>query len=172
PMILGTDGAQMSKSTGNCVWLDDSPEDMYGKIMSIPDGQIDSYVELLTNLNRSELKQQEPINQKKRLAYAVTTRFHDQEKANRAQEYFEKTVQNKEMPNDIPSLEIKTSENSTASDIASLMLSSSKSEAKRLVQQGGVEVDGKKVTDPNQKIEIKDGMIIKAGKRKYIKIKT
>ena len=174
PMILGTDGQQMSKSTGNCIWLDDSPEDMYGKIMSIPDAQIDSYAELLTNLSIEELKREEPVNQKKKLARAIVSKFHGVEKANLAQEHFEKTVQKGQVPDTIPTIQLPKAYSSMVRIIELLetaKLVSSKSEAKRLTQQGGVEVDGKKITDPNESIEVKNDMIIRAGKRKYIKIK-
>ena len=174
PMILGTDGQQMSKSTGNCVWLDDSPEDMYGKIMSIPDAQIDSYAELLTNLSIEELKREEPVNQKKKLAHAIVSKFHGVEKANLAQEHFEKTVQKGQVPDTIPTIQLPKAYSSMVRIIELLetaKLVSSKSEAKRLTQQGGVEVDGKKITDPNESIEVKNDMIIRAGKRKYMRIK-
>lgn len=171
PMILGTDGQQMSKSTGNCVWLSDTPEDMYGKIMSIPDNQIKSYAELLTSLDTDELKNSEPIHQKKMLAHAIVSKFQDREKANRAQEHFEKTVQNREVPDDIPTFKYDQSNTSLVSILVDSQLASSKSEAKRLIQQGGVEVNEKKITNPGESVTLKDGMIIRAGKRKYAKIK-
>lgn len=170
PMILGTDGQQMSKSSGNCVWLSDSSEDMFGKIMSIPDPQIDSYAELITNLDLTRLKRLSAIEQKKELAHAIVTKFHAKEAADNARTYFEKTVQKGEAPENIPTHRLNQSPMSLEAILVDSGLVSSKSEAKRLITQSGVEVDGKKVSDPNQTIIVRDDMIIRAGKRKYRKI--
>jgi tyrosyl-tRNA synthetase len=165
-MILGTDGDQMSKSSGNCIWLDDSAEDMYGKVMSIPDHMMDEYETLLTNLKPTQ--HESPINRKKALAHAIVVRFHGKQAAGQAQDHFEKTIQHKETPDEIPTLHL-----AAAKPLADVLVDSnlvtSKSEAKRLIEQGGVEVDGKKITE-NIDLSPKDGTIIKAGKRKYIKI--
>ncbi|HLB60035.1 MAG TPA: tyrosine--tRNA ligase [Patescibacteria group bacterium] len=171
PMIVGTDGNQMSKSTGNCIWLDDTPENMFGKVMSIPDDVMDSYEMLLTTLDSNETKKMSPIDRKKNLAKAIVTRFHSEEQAEPSQAYFEKTVQHQELPADIPEFSIKP-DTSLPSLLVDSKLVSSKSEARRLIEQGGVEVDGKRVTDPNRIISVRDGMIIKAGKRKYVKARS
>lgn len=169
PMIVGTDGQPMSKSSGNCIWLDDKPEEMYGKVMSIPDEVMDPYETLLTTINSDESKKIAPIDRKKQLAYTIVKRFRNKEAADAAQQHFEKTVQQHETPTDIPSFSLK-SITTLVSLLVDSKLATSKSEAKRLIEQGGVEVDGKKVIDSNFSIEPKDGIIIKAGKRKYIKI--
>jgi len=167
PMILGTDGQQMSKSTGNCIWLDDSPEDMYGKIMSIPDAQIDSYAELLTNLSIEELKQEEPVNQKKKLARAIVSKFHGVEKANLAQEHFEKKFQEK-----IPQEHIEFPRTLTSlATITYIDPSQSKSNAKRLINQGAFEVNNVKIIDPNKQIEYHEGDTIAVGKFLFKQVK-
>src|SRR3989344_7615079 len=90
PMILGTDGHQMSKTTGNCVWLNDSPEDMFGKLMSIPDDLIQSYFELLTNLASLS---DNPLAGKKAVAFDIVRQFHGPTAAQTAQKHFETTIQ-------------------------------------------------------------------------------
>ena len=169
PMIVGTDGRQMSKSTGNCVWLTDTPENMYGKIMSIPDDQMTSYSELLTNLSEKDVERLSPIDQKKNLAFSITERFHNKEQATLAQEYFEKTVQHKETPDEVRQIHLPTGLTSTATVVAA-GFAPSNSEAKRLIVQGAVEIDDQKITDPSMEIANFDGKILKVGKRNYIKL--
>lgn len=171
PMILGTDGQQMSKSSDNCIWLDDSPEDMYGKVMSIPDEVMDQYETMLTNLDTNETKKLSPIGRKKNLANAIVTRFHNADKASSAQGNFEKTVQNKEVPQDVREHIYDAVITLTALLVHS-GLSSSKSEARRLISQGGVAINEGIVADPNYAVPRIDGTIIRAGKRNYIKLKT
>ena len=166
PMIVGTDGRQMSKSTGNCVWLTDTPENMYGKIMSIPDDQMTSYSELLTNLSEKDVERLSPIDQKKNLAFSITERFHSMQQATAAQEHFEKTVQHKEAPDNIQTLNLK--EGTLLADcLVDAKMIESKSEAKRLMLQGGIELDGEKIIDPTTLS--RDGTI-KIGKRKFARL--
>lgn len=168
PMIVGTDGKQMSKSSGNCIWLDDTPEDMFGKIMSIPDEVMDPYEMMLTNLDSNDTKKLSPIDRKKNLAKAIVTRFHSEEKGRGAQENFEKTVQSGELPTDIPTIHL-TEKKQLLDVLVEAHLVTSKSEARRLLEQGAVEVDNKKVVE-NIELFPTDGTIIKAGKRKFVKL--
>jgi len=169
---MGTDGRKMSKSWGNAIWLDDNATDMYAKVMAINDNLIIQYFTLATNLPISEilkfekkLKQKEnPINIKKELANQIVKELHDARSAEKAQENFEKTVQNNEVPDDIPKLtfygEFRVIEALMASGIKS------RSEGKRLIDQGGVILNGKRVNDMDS--IVKPG-ILKIGKKKFIK---
>lgn len=175
PMILGTDGQQMSKTTGNCVWLDDDPNDMYGKLMSIPDGQIISYMKNVTDIPLNEIEEidqaindqdHNPIDAKKRLAYEVVKQIHTQTAAEDAKKYFLETFQQGHTPNEIPF--IKFPEGSTVLDVVTEEVGS-RSEAKRLIQQGAIYLNEKPVEDFSELI--KDDDILKIGKKKFVKIK-
>lgn len=174
PMILGTDGQQMSKTTGNCVWLDDSPQDMYGKIMRLPDEQIKSYWQLVTDLDLDHLDQKiksDPLATKKDLALDITRQFHGQDEANQAADHFQSTVQDKQTPDEIIEVDLVQKSLTSLATLSSLNLGDSNSERKRLISQGGFEVDGKKITDPAQTIKFKGGEVIKFGKRQFRRIK-
>ena len=181
--LPGTDGRKMSKTWNNAIWLDDTPNDMYAKVMAINDDLIIQYFTLATDINLSEIKKIEeelksgknPMEIKRKLAYEIVSELHSVKEAKKAQEHFEKTVQKKEQPSEIRLIELPKSfiSNPTASEVVLASdLAESKSDAKRLIEQGGVEIDHNKITDPNQEIEIKDDMLIKVGKRKFVKIKS
>lgn len=173
PLILGTDGKQMSKSTGNCVWLDDAPNDMYGKIMSLPDSQIPSYWELLTDLPMEELKgfDQKPLEFKKRLAHDITKQFHGDNLATSAAENFQKTVQNGQAPADVETFTPSVAQGgSLFALIKDAGFGESNGQIKRTIEQGGVSINDQKITDPNTPIDFKKGDIIKFGKRGFRKI--
>jgi tyrosyl-tRNA synthetase len=175
PLLVGTDGTKkMSKSLGNYIGVAEPPEDIYGKTMSIRDDLIMQYYELVTDVPENELtdlkKQLEsganPMALKKRLAKEIVTQLYSASEAANAAEHFEKTVQNKELPEEIQEYKI-----TTGMGISRLLvdagLAASRSEANRLIQQGGVTIDGEKVTDMNK--ETPKGVIIKVGKRRYLK---
>lgn len=170
--LSGTDGRKMSKSWGNAIWLTDSPEEIYGKIMSITDSVIEEYLILATSLPMEEIESiraeitDTPMQAKKRLAFEIVKEVYSEAKANEAQENFEKTVQNRQVPTDI-----KTIETEHGMEILEFIiennLAESKSEAKRIIEQGGVTFEEEKV-DIFTKIE-KSG-ILKVGKRSFVKI--
>ena len=178
--LTGTDGRKMSKSWGNAIWLSDEPSQMYGKVMSIKDDLIVEYFTLATNVPLEEIEKfkqklenrENPIEIKKNLAHQIVLELYSKEDADRAQEGFQSTVQNKEMPEDIPTISLDSEKHLPISDLlVELGLSTSKSEAKRLVEQGGVFVNEELVITPNQEIIPVDNMIIKAGKRNFVRIK-
>src|SRR3990167_5861666 len=149
-----TDGRKMSKSWGNTIWLDDEPNDMYAKTMAITDGLILQYFTLATNTPLSEISAIEsqlksdanPMLIKKQLAFRIISELHGKKKANSAQENFENTVQGNQLPPSIPTISLLRSFISTASVLEVLIKSntaSSKSEAKRVIEQGGVRVNKK-----------------------------
>ena len=178
--LIGTDGQKMSKSQGNAIWLDDNPRDMYGKVMSIKDDVIADYFMLATDTpieKVDEVKKaiksgENPINYKKALAFEIVSQLHSEKDAEDAQKYFEQTVQNKQLPEDMPTVTLNPDNHSQISELlVELGLAGSRSEAKRLVEQGAVLINEELIEQPNLEIIPEDNMIIKAGKRSYVRIK-
>jgi len=179
PMLLGIDGKQMSKSSGNCVWLEDSPDQMFGKIMSAPDNLIIPFFELLTAIPRSTVLKYEkelkagrvnPRNVKKRLAIEIVTMYHSRDRATRAAAEFEKIFKKKELPSEVPQVKLADKSLGLLDLLVKTKLASSKSEAKRLVVQKGVKINGRVESDWKKVIEIKEGLVAQAGKRKFIRV--
>jgi len=170
PMILGTDGKQMSKSSGNCIWIEDSADEMYGKIMSIPDELIFSYFELLTDVLLSEVKRLNPCAAKAKLAREIVTMYHSEKAAEKTEEEFEKVFKKKELPSKIPEIKISKQKIDILDLLVKIQLASSKSEAKRLILQKGVKIDGKVQNDWRKTIEIKKGLIVQISRRKFVKL--
>lgn len=166
-LINGTDGQQMTKTTGNCIWLTDTPEEMFGKIMSISDSEIASYWTNLTDLDLQALTKLKPLEAKKKLALEIVSMYHSKNDADKAQNRFEAIFQRRERPEEID-LTVKEG-SSLENALVEAGIVDSKSKAKRLVAQGGVDVDEVKVTDANTKL--KSGQVVKAGKKTYIKVK-
>ena len=180
PLLVGTDGTlKMSKSYDNYIGIDEPANDMYGKALSIPDDLIYPYFELVTDVNQEELKalrkkaQEDPRNTKHELAFTITRMYHGEKKAREARKHFEKTVINKDIPDDAPVLEFAEGSTHRLMDIISdAGLTSSNGETKRLMKQGGVSIDDEKITDPNFEITFKKGdeLGLKVGKRKFAKL--
>lgn len=177
--LSGTDGRKMSKTWGNAIWLTDSADEMYGKIMSLRDDLIIEYFTLATDIQMEEIEAMDkklkegenPMQIKKMLASTITSLYHDEIKAREAEEGFVSVVQNKEIPKDIEELQVEN--NQPLSKIAiEKGLVNSMSEWKRLIEQHGVTVDDQKIDSPffNTK-DLSDGAVLKIGKRKYAKIK-
>jgi len=188
PLLIGTDGRQkMSKSLHNHIGVAEPRQEIYGKVMSIPDSLILDYFELVTDVPEEEIaefKKQlkthsvNPMNLKKRLADEIVRQFHGKQAADEAQEYFTRVFQKREMPNEIhTTVELRGTGTLRANaevwrDITSLLsdagLAKSRSEARRLLAQGAIEVDGERVS--TDKVILKDGSIIKVGKRSFLKM--
>jgi tyrosyl-tRNA synthetase len=184
PLLVGTDGSQkMSKSLDNYVGVDEPPYDMYGKVMSITDGLIIPYFELLTDVPDAELQEMKeqiksqsvnPMVLKKRLAREIVTQFHSVEDANGAEERFAGVRQRKEVPLELRETVVMSGtvevvvQRDIARRIVDADLAKSVSEATRLIAQGAVTVDGQKLTGSHA--ELKNGSIIKVGKRGYLQI--
>jgi len=179
PLLVGTDGVQkMSKSYDNYIGLDDHPNDMYGKVLSVPDNLIFTYFELLTEVSLADPEElttfiaQDPRNAKHTLAWEITKLYYGEASANAARDYFEQTVVKKEIPDDIPEIHLAGGSYVLISLIKDHELAPSSSEARRLIQQGGVSVNGTVTSDPNMVLTIipDSETILKVGKRRFLKI--
>jgi len=180
PLIVGTDGVEkMSKSYDNYIGISDSPKDIYGRTLSIPDDLIYIYYDLASDVSRDELskiKKQlddpnvNPRDLKRQLARIFVTMYHDKKAAKYAEEEFDKVFIKKDVPDDIPEIKFSEQEIGIVDLIMKSNFASSKGEAKRLINQGGVSIDGKKINDMSSMITIKDGIVLKVGKRKFIKL--
>jgi tyrosyl-tRNA synthetase len=169
--LMGTDGRKMSKSWGNAIWLEDNPNDMYAKIMAIEDNLIDQYFILATNIDLKKIKEIEsgknPMDVKKELAEIIVTELYGGKEAENAAENFRKTVQEKQKPENIVEKTLSKSIKTTEEALITAGLLNSKSEVKRLIEQGGVSLNDKKITNPNE--EITEG-ILQVGKKRFVKI--
>ncbi|HLB95900.1 MAG TPA: tyrosine--tRNA ligase [Patescibacteria group bacterium] len=180
--LVGLDGKEkMSKSLGNYIAISDSPTDMYGKIMSIPDNLIMHYYELCTDVTMEALKIIEkelkegknPREVKAQLAKVIVEMYHSADDAERAAGEFDRVFRDRERPSEIEGrvMEDNKVNYTLIGLIVELFKDISKSEARRLIEHGGVEVEGIKIIDPQKSIELKDQMIIRVGKRKFVRIK-
>lgn len=180
PIIAGTDGRKMSKSYGNFIALTEAPNDMYGKLMSTSDEMIIPYLTLLTDTPMTEVKQIEqamqqgenPMQFKKQLALTITKMYHDETAAQSAQQHFETTVQSGDQPAEMPVLHLSPQ---TAESVGMLDLITqarpelSRSDARRLIEQGGVELAGEKVTNIDP-VTLAETTVLRVGKRHYFKL--
>jgi tyrosyl-tRNA synthetase len=188
PILAGTDGKQkMSKSLDNYIAVDEPPNDMYGKVMSLTDELIMNYFEWITDVDEDELddfrnqlahNKINPMDLKKRLAFEIVLQFHGQDAACDADQHFVKVFQNRELPDEIKEAHIRFKKLRASNDgkisvsipdiLQKIGLVKSKGEARRLLAQGAVQIDGSKVTE-NEAV-INNGSIIKVGKRRIRKI--
>jgi len=177
--LLGTDGKEkMSKSLGNFIALTDSPDQMYGKVMSIPDELIVPYFELCTNISAKGLQlikneyknSQARRDLKAKLGKLIVEIYHDVAAAEASEEEFNKIFKNKEKPSVIAEVKISSKQAILADLLVELKLADSRSEAKRLILQGAVKVADKILKDPFVKIELANGAIVQVGKRKFAKV--
>ncbi len=169
PLLVGTDGVKkMSKSYGNYIGLNDSPEDMFGKIMSISDELMLQYYELLTVEDLEEVKKKHPMQAKKDLAAILVTRFHGEDGAKAGLAHFEKVFSKKENPDDMP--ELKNAQGKLISAILiEAGIAKSKNEARRLIDQNAVKLDGEKI-NRDEPLTISQDAVLQAGKRHFVKL--
>jgi tyrosyl-tRNA synthetase len=182
PILVGTDGVEkMSKSLDNYIAISESPREIYGKTLSIPDTLIADYFLLTTDLPPAEIDQirrqvnaqsVNPRDVKRRLARELVRLYHSEKDARAAEEEFDRIFVKKDLPDDIPERAIKAEEGGVS--ILRLLtetgLASSNGEARRLIDQGGVSIDGVRITDSNTTIPLSTGVIVKVGKRKFLKV--
>jgi len=179
PLLLGLDGRKMSKTYNNTVNLTDPPNEMFGKIMSLKDELIFEYFRLLTDVPEKEVINMEeavkegklnPRDAKEKLALEIVTFFWGEDKALQAKKEFIKVFREKEIPEDIPTFFSPKTSYPILDLLIYLHLANSKSEAKRLIKQGGVKIDKVVVKDPKIVVEVKEGMVIQVGKRKFARL--
>ncbi|MDD5530307.1 MAG: tyrosine--tRNA ligase [bacterium] len=178
PILVGTDGVKkMSKSYGNYIGIVETPANMFGKVMSIPDSCIMNYFQLATNLSEAEIKEIEqllknsnPRDIKSRLGYEIVKVYHSEEEAKEAEQGFVRMFSKKEVPEDMRVYEVKEEK----IWLPQLLLDSgavpTKNEARRLIEQKAVEVDGQVVTDVKFELEVKSPVVLKVGKRQFLKV--
>lgn len=186
PLLEGLDGVnKMSKSLGNTIGITETAQDIYGKVMSIPDELMMKYFELLTDIPVDELKkmlldwesgQLHPRKLKARLAHTLVAQYHTLQAANQAEQEFDRIFTNSELPREIPEKVLaRTILHDGKLWIVRLLhdtgLVSSKSEAQRMLRQGAVQVNQQKIKDTELDVPITDGTVIQVGKRKFVKIK-
>ena len=173
PLLTDSEGKKIGKTEGNVIGLTDKPEDLFGKLMGLSDDVIVKAFEYLTNVPIGKIeKDKNPMELKKQLALEIVKDLNSEEDAKKAQEYFEKTVQKHELPEEMPTIDVDSKTHLEASELLVVLgLATSRSEAKRLVDQGSVEVNSEVIQTPNQEIIPEDNMIIKVGKRNFVRIK-
>lgn len=181
PLIVGTDGIQkMSKSLGNHIALHDPPREMYGKVMSLPDALMENYYRYAAPLGIEEVEKilkglkegkLHPRDAKARLAFEVVKEYHSVEKAKEAAEEFDRVFKEKGLPSEIETLEIKAREIDILSLLKETGLVASKMEARRLISQGGVKLDSKKVESENLIVQLEKSILLQCGKRRFIRVK-
>jgi tyrosyl-tRNA synthetase len=180
PIIEGTDGnLKMSKSYDNYIAFTDKPEDMFGKIMSIPDTLIIKYMKYLTDMTSEEirkieelLKQPEtnPRDIKMDLGMTIVKDFYSEEEAQKAKDHFINVFQKKNNPDEMPDLSISNGEMEIIDLLMDNNLFDSKSEAKRMIKQGAVKINEEKISDFREKLNLEGGEVLRIGKRKFYKI--
>ncbi|HET6568274.1 MAG TPA: tyrosine--tRNA ligase [Rhodothermales bacterium] len=182
PILEGTDGVEkMSKSLDNYIGIAEPPDEMYGKTLSIPDRLIYRYFELATDVDTAELPrlrkqaEEDPRNAKHLLAWTIVRMYHGEAAADRARQNFERTFVQGEIPVDVPEYRPETEEGSSVGILNLLTqagLTASNSDARRLIQQGAVTIDGEKVSDPMENIDLagRAPFVVKVGKRRFARI--
>ena len=176
PLLHGTDGnLKMSKSLGNDIGIDEPPNDLFGKVMSIPDSSLSSYFTLLTDLSDVEigaLLAGAPMEAKKRLAFEITAGLHDSAAAGAARDYFESTIQRRETPSEMPEYALDggapEGERSLLRVLAASGLAASSAEARRLVTQGAVRVNGERALEATRPLS--PGDELRVGPRRFLRV--
>lgn len=187
PILEGLDGVhKMSKSLGNYIGVYESPREMFGKTMSIPDELMIRYFELVTKVQVLEIRKLEkgfaegtvhPRDLKMRLGWEIVRIYHGEEEANQAKDEFIKMFQKREAPDEMPEISLVQLGFDSKSDIelvallVAAKLASSKGEARRLIEQGGVKINDEKISDPSIVFQMADGDIVRVGKRKFGRIR-
>ncbi len=179
PILVGLDGKEkMSKSKDNYIGVTDEPNDMFGKVMSISDDMMENYFTLLTDMPTDKIAElvnpdkTHPKQAKVLLGKTIVSQFHNEETAQAAAGEFDKVFAQRQLPDEIPEVEIPAEPIAASKLLLACKLVSSGSEAKRMIKQSAASIDGKKLNDPNAEITPKDGMVIRVGKRKFARLKV
>lgn len=180
PLLEGTDGIRkMSKTYNNYIGISEPPKEIFGKLMSISDKLMLRYWELLTNISPTELSKIKkdlkkgrlhPKEAKKNLALRIVEMYHSKKAAKESAREFEEIFRKKKLPRKIPQIRISKKKIWVVKLLTTSKMAESSSEARRLIQQGAVVLDGEKITDPEKELTIRGGAILKVGKRRFAKI--
>lgn len=181
PLLEGLDGVEkMSKSKKNYIGIDESPQEMYGKAMSIPDELMDKYFELVTDLTPIQIQKIKeeiesgilhPRDAKMLLGKTIVRMYHGLEAAEQAEQHFIKVFQQGSLPAEIPVIEWSGINDISVVDLLiNLKLFQSKSEARRMIENRGVKINGEKIEDVQMQVSVTDGLIVQVGKRKFVKL--
>jgi len=169
PLLEGTDGVQkMSKSYGNYIGINESADEIFGKTMSVSDDLMLKYYTLLTNESLDEIKSMHPKEAKMKLAAIIAANFTSAEEAKKARENFEKVFSSKELPEDIQEFKVSSEKANIIDILIASKLVASKNEARRLLTQGGITINGE--TLKSEEITVTDGTVLKVGKRRFLKL--
>lgn len=176
PLLEGTEGVQkMSKSLGNYIGLTGKTEVMFVKIMSIPDNLILKYAELLTDLpldKMAEKATKDPRGAKMELARTLVEMYHGKSAARKAEQEFVRTVSKKQTPSKVSSIKLQVSRINLVDLLVETKLAASKSEARRLIQQGGVKINGERQDNPNKIVNLEKELLLRVGKMKYLRVSS
>lgn len=165
PILRGLDGVEkMSKSLDNIIGVAEPAVEMYAKVMRIPDALLEEYAVLLTELPLDQIRGAHPMEAKKRVARAIVAGYHPAGDAEAAGQEWERVVSRKEAPSEIPDLAVPARLGIVK--LVVLAVGGSNGEARRLVEQGGVDLDGARVTDPKVEVEARDGVVLRVGKKR------
>ena len=171
PLLEGTDGVQkMSKSLGNYIGISEAPAEIYGKTMSIPDQLIEKYLRLISGLSAEEVEATltfKPRDAKAALARQLVKRLHGEEAAARAEEDFDRKFRQREVPDEIPE-RVVSNPDDLVGTLVEVELAATRGAAKRLIEQGGVRVNGEK---SSAETKLRDGDVLQAGKRSFVRIR-
>ncbi len=183
PVLVGTDGRlRMSKTQGNHIALNDSPDEMFGKVMSLPDDVMMDYFTLVTDVPEEELAEMRgqlaarsvnPMEVKKRLGREIVAEYHGAEEAERAEGRFERVFQRGESPGEAPTIAMSMNPDGMSNvDVTVVLVSgkaaASRAEARRLLAQGAIEIDGQRVSE--QRVVVRDGSLIRVGRHRFLRI--
>lgn len=182
PLLLGLDGRKMGKTYNNYIGVMEEPSQMFGKIMSAIDDVIIHYFEIATDVPQKEIDEikellaQDKVNPrdlKAKLAREIVTIYHSKDKAQKAEQEFERIFRDHQAPSEIIEIKFELSQKINLVDLlVKTKLASSKGEARRLIEQGGVKIDGEVQENVQAKIKIKDGMVVQKGKRGFVRLKA
>ncbi len=181
PLLVGTDGvAKMSKSYGNYIGIDESPQEIFGKVMSIPDTLLAMYFELCTNVPGDKVSRllapdNNPRDAKLYLAREIVKTYYSASDADRAAQEFDRVFRDQELPSEIPEVHVPASELKDGKVWVTRLVvlcgfAGSNSEARRLIEQGAASIDGRKLTDPNADVVISPGAVLRVGRRRFARL--
>ena len=178
PLVAGTDGGKkMSKSQGNYVGITEPANDMFGKVMSIPDTLMPDWATYFTGLDTARVAElcdatrTHPRQAKEEIAKAIIRRYHDSSAADAAADEFKRVFSQREVPADMREVTIAAASIAVGALLAACAADTSGSERRRLIEQGAVTLDGEKLTNPTAEVAVKDGMTVKIGKRRFVRIR-